>query len=87
MAIRKAPICDRDCFNCPFEDCILEEGPNAAEYRDLAQIDKSLFMTSEKEKVAAQQKAYREANREKVAAQQKAYREAKREKVGRAAAI
>ena len=34
----------------------------------------------EKRKVAAQQKAYREANREKVAAQQKAYREANREK-------
>ena len=34
----------------------------------------------EKRKVAAQQKAYREANREKVAEYQKAYREANREK-------
>ena len=34
----------------------------------------------EKRKVAAQQRAYREANREKVAAQQRAYREANREK-------
>ena len=33
------------------------------------------------QKLAAQQKAYREANREKVAAQQKAYREANREKL------
>ena len=33
------------------------------------------------QKVAAQQKAYREANREKVAEYQKAYREANREKV------
>ena len=33
------------------------------------------------QKVAAQQKAYREANREKLAAQQKAYYEANREKV------
>lgn len=33
------------------------------------------------QKLAAQQKAYREANREKVAAQQKAYREANREKI------
>ena len=35
----------------------------------------------EKQKVAAQQKAYREANRDKVAAQQKAYYEANRDKV------
>ena len=35
----------------------------------------------DKQKVAAQKKAYYEANREKVAAQQKAYREANREKV------
>ena len=33
-----------------------------------------------KDKVAAQQKAYREANKDKVAAQRKAYREANREK-------
>ena len=33
------------------------------------------------QKVAAQQKAYREANREKVAEYQKAYREANREKL------
>ena len=35
----------------------------------------------EKQKLAARQKAYREANREKVAEYQKAYREANREKV------
>ena len=38
-------------------------------------------LPEEKQKVAAQQKAYREANREKVAAQKKAYYEANREKV------
>ena len=37
-------------------------------------------LSSSKQKVAAQQRAYREANREKVAAQQRAYREANREK-------
>ena len=72
MAVRPIPVCDRDCFNCQFEDCVLDEGPNAAEYRELALIDKSLFETPEKRKVAASQKAYREANREKVAAYQKA---------------
>ena len=38
-------------------------------------------LSQEKRKVAAQQKAYREANREKLAAQRKAYYEANREKV------
>ena len=37
-------------------------------------------LSPEKQKVAAQQKAYREANKDKVAAQQKAYREANRGK-------
>ena len=38
------------------------------------------YREANKDKVAAQQKAYREANKDKVAAQQKAYREANREK-------
>ena len=77
----KEPVCNRDCFNCQFEDCVLEEGPNAAEYRELALIDKFLFETPEKKKVAASQKAYYEANRERLAASKKAYREANRERV------
>ncbi len=39
------------------------------------------YYEANREKVAEYQKAYYEANREKVAAQQKAYREANREKV------
>ena len=76
---RKEPVCDRDCLNCIHPDCILDEGPDAAEYRQMAEMEKELFRTDEQKKVAAQKKAYREANREKVAAQQKAYREANRE--------
>ena len=49
--------------------------------RDLDRTARFEALPPEKRKVAAQQKAYREANREKVAAQQKAYREANREKV------
>ena len=44
----------------------------------LAVFDKK---DKKEQKVAAQQKAYREANREKVAAQQKAWYEANREKI------
>ena len=49
--------------------------------RELEREAKFRALPMEKQKVAAQRKAYREANREKVAAQQKAYREANREKV------
>ena len=50
----------------------------SARFDRMARFD---ALPPEKRKVAAQQKAYREANREKVAAQKKAYREANREKV------
>ena len=55
------------------------------DYRETDDRDREVRMERKGpkgKKVAAQQKAYREANREKVAAQQKAYREANREKVG-----
>ena len=49
--------------------------------RELDLEAKFQALPEEKQKVAAQQKAYREANREKAAEYQKAYREANREKV------
>lgn len=76
-------ICNKDCFNCPYPDCINDE-LDYEDYRELAQIDKDLTSTPIKKKLAAQQKAYREANREKVAAAQKAYREGNREKLAAA---
>ena len=55
-----------------------EEIAMAREYDKRAKYE---AMTGDKQKIAAQQKAYREANREKVAAQKKAWYEANREKV------
>ena len=55
-----------------------EEIAMAREYDKRAKYE---AMTGDKQKIAAQQKAWYEANREKVAAYQKAYREANREKV------
>ena len=49
--------------------------------RELDREAKFRALPMEKQKVAAQRKAYREANREKVAEYQKAYYEANREKV------
>ena len=55
-----------------------EEIAMAREYDKRAKYE---AMTGDKQKVAAYQKAYREANREKVAARNKAWYEANREKV------
>ena len=73
--------CDRDCFNCPYPDCI-EDEMTAEDYDEARERDKEiLFRKSGKQKkIAAKQKAYREANREEIAAKQKAYYEANREK-------
>jgi|GEM_PF-2356390 len=73
-------ICDKDCFHCPYPDCINDQMDHE-DYIEASKRDKALRSTPKSKKLAAQQKAYREANREKVAAQQKAYREANREKL------
>ncbi len=73
-------ICNKDCFNCPYPDCINDQMDHE-DYIEASKRDKELRSTPKSKKLAAQKKAYREANREKVAAQQKAYREANREKV------
>ena len=86
------PVCNRDCFQCPFPDCvddrITQEERRASMIRDSELKERSKVAAAKKayyeanrEKVAAAKKAYYEANREKVAAAQKAYREANREKV------
>lgn len=79
-----AERCNRDCFNCPYEDCILEESDiTLAERVALRELERDFVLPkSRKEKeIAAYQKAYREANREEIAAYKKAYREANREKI------
>ena len=72
--------CDKDCFNCKFPDCIYDRIDHA-DYIEMAERDKSLTETPKRKKLAAQQRAYREANKDKVAAQKRAYREANKDKV------
>ena len=76
------PVCNRDCFNCIFEDCVLDE-LNHDDYKQSAAIEKELLFpkSAKQKKIAAGQKAYYEANREKIAAWNKAYREANKEKI------
>lgn len=67
-------ICNKDCFNCPYPDCI-NDCMDHEDYVEAAERDRELRSTPEKRKLAAQQRAYYEANREKVAAQQRVIRE------------
>ncbi len=74
----KENVCNKDCFRCPFEDCVLDEMDHE-DYKELSAIESDYIAPKSdiEKKVAAYQKAYYEANREKVAARQKAYREAR----------
>lgn len=76
----KENVCNKDCFHCPFEDCVLDE-LDYDDYKELSAIESDYIAPKSdiEKKVAAHKKAYYEANREKVAAYQKAYREANRE--------
>ena len=76
-----APVCDRNCFTCPYEDCICDD----ITYDDF-RAEKWIDLISEAKvcktspKARAYQKRYREENKEKVAAAQKRYREENKEK-------
>lgn len=71
-------VCNRDCFNCPYPDCVLDEPMSAEEYAE-AREREELLKDPKARKLAAKQRAYYEANREELAAKQRAYREANRE--------
>lgn len=75
-------VCNEDCFHCPYPDCVRDD-LTAATYAELALLEKTIINppTAKQRKVAAQQRAYREANKEKVAAQKRAWYEANKEKV------
>ena len=75
-------VCNEDCFHCPYPDCVRDD-LTAATYAELATLEKTIINppTLKQQKVAAYNRAYREANKEKVAAQHRAYYEANKEKV------
>ena len=63
-------VCNKDCFNCPFPDCVNDDLDHD-DYKALAELDKELTSTPKKKKLAAANRAYREANKDKVAAAQR----------------
>ena len=90
------PVCDYDCFHCPYEDCINDE-MRLEDYQVEKEIDllsgareyntseshrsaQKKYYEENKEKVAAYNKKYREENKEKVAAYSKKYYEENKEK-------
>ena len=73
-------ICDHDCFHCKFDDCICDD-MTQDDYAEARERDFALTRTAEQKKIAAKQKAYREANRDEIAAYQKAYYEANRDEI------
>ena len=72
-------VCNRDCFNCPFPDCMLET-LEAEDYR-MQREAAELLKTPDQKKIAAKQRAYREANRDEIAAKKRAYYEANRDEL------
>ena len=81
---RNGATCNRDCFNCVFEDCVID-GVSAEDYDYARMVEREFVFpkTQEEKKLAAKQKAYYEANREEIAAKQKAWVDKNREKVNR----
>ena len=74
----KTPVCNKDCFNCPFPDCINDEMDHE-DYIAAAARDKELRSTPKSKKVAAQKKAYYEANREKLFQRQREIAEVRKQ--------
>ena len=75
------PVCDYDCFHCPYEDCINDEMRHE-DYQEGKKLElisgAKEYNTSESHRSA--QKKYYEENKEKVAAAQKKYYEENKEK-------
>ncbi len=87
MPKQKRPVCDGNCFACPYPDCICDDPPKQDERTLARETDRAASvedMTREAKRVAAAKKAYYEAHREEVAAAKKAYYEAHREEVAAA---
>ena len=72
-------VCDRNCFECPYPDCIMDE-LDAEDYKEARRIEREIInpRSSKQKKIAAYQKAYREANRERYNAYMREYRRKRR---------
>ena len=73
------PVCDYDCFHCPYEECINDE-MRLEDYQEGKKLElisgAKEYKTSESHRAA--QKKYYEKNKERLAAYQKKYLPPKR---------
>ena len=67
-------VCDRDCFHCIYEDCVLDERPSGEEAQMLRAIDRGLKTAGTTDEKKLKRRKYYEANRERILAQMKEYR-------------
>lgn len=83
MAGDRLTVCDRDCFHCPYPDCILDDADiSPGEWAESTARDKRLQAaerSDREKKIAAYQAAYYQANKEKIAAYQAARRKERRD--------
>lgn len=72
-------ICNRDCFHCPFEDCICDEMDHS-DYREARRRDRDLTV-SVSEKELARRKRYYAEHRETLLAYMQNYRHTHRDEI------
>ena len=65
-------MCNKDCFHCPFDDCINDK-MDASDYAEADDRDRKLNGTEKQRKHAAAMRSYYEKNREKILTYQRAY--------------
>ena len=72
--------CNRDCFNCPYPDCINDE-MTAEDYQEALQRDRVTLNSNEKLKLNEKKRAYYAENRERRLAWQRDYYQANRDHI------
>lgn len=71
-------ICNKDCFNCPYDDCI-NDSMDLEDYREIRERDLDMLRTPEQKRRAAAQKAYYIAHKDDKAAYRKVYYEKRKD--------
>lgn len=79
------PVCDRDCFHCPYPDCIVDE-MSAQERRDSSNRERSIIPKPPGKRSGTYMskeyaRAYYHANQEKCRAYARAYYERHRDEI------
>lgn len=76
-------MCNRDCFNCLFEDCIFD-GILPQERQEIAQRDREINFENKDNKYRkklGQQRKYRAAHKEEILEQYRIYRQNHKEEI------